>query len=251
MRSAGERPIELPFDLEEGRIYETIATFEPTGTGWTNATALGIWVVDDRICFRSFAGSNLYDQIRSSLGIIGDRQHLREPELLCINLPDHDRIDLLAYAALRGWGNEEEELPSACVDHLNLEGRSVPMISVLPSIIVEIEGAIPSTVTDDLGTSSVLGVSTRPVKVLGPNSGWTGPLTRNDSNLIQALVLRTRMRVLTHRLTSGGTENEDADAGSFGSRLEEITNELDSILIEVEASGNETEVHIASFIRKY
>ena len=175
--------------FREGKSYEVIiTTVNKLGVlgEVPNAAAIGTTVRDGELGFKVYKGTNSYE-------------NLEEDPRFGINVVTHEEIDLVARAALFGWGSDEPEFDAddyEVFDRLPfLKAASVQLSCVMRDIDHE-KG------NDDHGGYELMTFKAV-VKDERTLKGEVRPIERGSSPVLEALVDVTRWRISAPELKEG------------------------------------------------
>jgi hypothetical protein len=165
----------------EGKTYEIIATtVREKGKGTPNSAALGIVRHGDHFDMKVFKGSDTFN-------------NLRELPRLGINVIPVEAIDVLATAALRGWGSPEPEFDLDKYEQM----RSFPFLKVAAiQIDCRIDEWTETTGKDEFGPYHIATFRAYPEAYRVVTEGQK-PIERGTSVVLEALVFATRWKVAT------------------------------------------------------
>jgi hypothetical protein len=169
--------------LVENQWYETIVT---TSGPHINAAAIGIRRIDDKFHMKVFEMSNTFENLQN-----GQEQEI--PCRFAINLIDSSQLDLLCYAALRGWGSPIPEFPR---ESFEIVDDAPVMKDAFASIICETNESRIEDVKDNYGRSTRMDVRARIVDVILNDPGDARPIARSpDEPLVEALIFATKFKI--------------------------------------------------------
>jgi hypothetical protein len=165
----------------EGRTYEVVVTtVREKGKGTPNSAALGIVRHGDHFDMKVFKGSDTFN-------------NLRELPRLGINVLPVESIDVLATAALRGWGSPEPEFDADKYE----QQRGFPFLKVAAiQVDCRIDEWTETTGKDDFGPYHIATFRAYPEAYHVVTEG-AKPIERGTSVVLEALVFATRWRVAT------------------------------------------------------
>lgn len=170
--------------LEENRWYETIVT---TSGPHLNAAAIGIRRIDDnKFQMKIFEMSNTYDNIQNG----------KAPDNKCrfaINIIDPSQLELLCYAALRGWGSPIPEFPPEFFEMVN----DTPLLKDAHAcIICEPKQSKIEEVKDTYGKSTRMDLTAGIVDIILRDEGSFKPIARGpEEPLVDALIFATKFKI--------------------------------------------------------
>ena len=163
--------------------YEAIVT---TNGPHINAAAIGVRRLDDRFHLKIFNMSNTFENIQrgeKDEGIVK----------FAINFIDSSQLELLCYAALRGWGSPIPEFPAEFFEKQN----DVPFLKDAAACVIctpaktEIE-----EVKDKWGAGTRMELTADIAEVLVKDPEGVEPIVRGpDEPLLDALVYATKFKV--------------------------------------------------------
>jgi hypothetical protein len=169
--------------LEENRWYETIVTtFGPH----INAAAIGVRRIDDKFKMKIFEMSNTFDNLNG-------KGKIEEPCRFAINIMDNSQIELLCYAALKGWGSPIPEFPQDYYEKV----ENAPVFREANAwIICEPFESKLEEIKDSYGKSTRMNLTAGIVKIILNNNSGFKPITRGpDEPLIDAIVYATKFKI--------------------------------------------------------
>ena len=169
--------------LEKNCWYETIIT---TNGPHINAAAVGIQWTDSGLHMKIFELSNTYDNLQNG-------QAGKGPRKFCINIIDSSQIDMLCYAALRGWGSPIPEFPAEYFEMVN----DTPVLKdARACIICEPAKSQIEEVKDSFGKSSRMDMIASIIDVVQMEKGDFKPIVRGPAEpLVDALVYATKFKI--------------------------------------------------------
>jgi hypothetical protein len=163
----------------EGRTYEVIVTtMRDRGQGPPNAAAIGVVRRGQFLTMKVFKGSDTFDNLLAM-------------KRLGINVITGDHIDMLAMAALRGWGSTEAEFGPEQYEDI----RELP---VLKFAAIQIDCAVEEWAEkdgkDDYGHyhNATFNAIPQAYRVKDENGR---PIERGTKVVLEALVFATRWKV--------------------------------------------------------
>jgi len=162
--------------------YETVVS---TSGPHINAAAMGVRRLDEKLHLRIYSMSNTFDNIQQGMnnGSTG----------FAVNFIDTTQLELLCFAALRGWGSPIPEFPT---EYYELH-REIPVLRDAPaSIVCKPEKIEIEEVKDQWGTSTRMALTADISEVLVKDSEGVEPIVRGpDEPLIDALVYATKFKI--------------------------------------------------------
>ena len=168
----------------EGRTYEVVVTtVREKGKGTPNSAALGIIRHGDHFTMKVYKGSDTFN-------------NLRELKRLGINVIPVESIDILALAALRGWGSPEPEFEADKYEQM----KGFPFLKVAAiQMDCLVEDWEESFGKDDFGqyhiaTFKAIPGAYRVITEAGK------PIERGTVAVLEALVFATRWKIATGEL---------------------------------------------------
>jgi len=172
--------------FSEGNSYEVIiTTVNKLGVlgEVPNAAAIGMTVRGGELRFRVHKGTNTYE-------------NLEEDPRFGINMVTHDEIDLVARAALYGWGSAEPEFDA---DDYEIFDRLPFLKAASVQISCEMNDVDREKGNDDHGGYEVMtfGAVVKDERVLKKEAG---PIERGSSPVLEALVNVTRWSISDPKL---------------------------------------------------
>jgi hypothetical protein len=169
--------------IAEGRNYEAIIT---TVGPHYNAAAIGIRRVDGKFQMKIFKMSNTFENIQ-------DYQDNPDKCRIGINIIDSSKLDLLCYAALRGWGSPIPEFPPESYREVN----DTPVLNDAAAwIICAPESSNIEEVKDTWGKSTRMNLTAGIVNIQLNGREQIKPIARGpDEPLLDALVYATKFKI--------------------------------------------------------
>jgi hypothetical protein len=169
--------------LEENRWYETIVT---TTGPHINAAAIGVRRIEDRLKMKIFEMSNTFDNLNGN-------NKSENPCRFAINIMDSSQIELLCYAALKGWGSPIPEFPQDYYEKV----ENAPVFREANAwIICEPVDSKLEEIKDSYGKSTRMNLTAGIVKIILNNDSGFKPITRGpDEPLIDAIVYATKFKI--------------------------------------------------------
>jgi hypothetical protein len=169
--------------IENEIRYESIVT---TNGPHMNAAAIGVRRLDDKFHLRIFNMSNTFENIQRAESDGGSGK-------FAINLIDASQLELLCYAALRGWGSPIPEFAAEFFEKQN----DVPVLKdAAASIICTPEKLEIEDIKDQWGSASRMELWADILEVLVRDPEGVEPIVRGpDEPLLDALVYATKFKV--------------------------------------------------------
>lgn len=169
--------------IKNGQRYETIVT---TNGPHLNAAAMGIQRFDDKFKLKIFEMSNTFENIQNRIKENGTC-------LFGINIIDAAQLDLICYAALRGWGSPIPEFSDDYYERI----QEIPILrDAHANIICEPVTTDIEKIKDQYGQSSRMILTAQIVEVVVNNKESFQPLVRGpDEPLLDALVFATKFKI--------------------------------------------------------
>lgn len=168
----------------EGRTYEVIVTtVREKGKGTPNSAALGVVLHKDHFDMKVFKGSDTFN-------------NLSELKRLGVNVIPVEAIDILAMAALRGWGSPEPEFEPDKYEKI----RNFPFLKAATLVLdCRVDEWEESQGKDDFGAYHIASFKAVPEAYKVVTEG-SKPIERGTSAVLEALVFATRWKVATGEL---------------------------------------------------
>jgi hypothetical protein len=174
----------LDSTFTEGRTYEVVVTtVRDKGKGTPNSAALGIVRHGDHFDMKVFKGSDTFN-------------NLRELKRLGVNVIPVESIDVLAMAALRGWGSPEPEFDADKYEQM----KGFPFLKVAAiQFDCRVDEWEETMGKDDFGDFHIATFRAYPQAYRVVTEG-AKPIERGTTVVLEALVFATRWKVATGEL---------------------------------------------------
>jgi hypothetical protein len=184
LKSVGSSTEQLEqLGIEEGRWYETIVT---TNGSHINAAAIGIRRVGEKLNMKIYELSNTFENFQKA-------KERGEDTRFAINIIDTSQLDLLCWAALKGWGSPIPEFPK---DDFDTVSEAPIMKDAHVSIICQPEEQEIETFKDSYGKSTRLKLTAKVIEIIVNDEDDFTPISRSpEEPLIEALVYATKFKI--------------------------------------------------------